>query len=61
MDSQMIGTPENAQAFLNSIGNALDAPVQSELEVMLARLKQDRPKPNRLKSGKPPTCKTYCD
>jgi len=43
MDSQMIGTPENAQAFLDSIGNALDAPVQSELEVMLARLKQDQP------------------
>ena len=43
MDSQMIGTPENAQAFLNSIGNALDAPVQSELDVMLARLRQDQP------------------
>ena len=43
MDSQMIGTPENAQAFLDSIGNALDAPVQSELEVMLARLQKDQP------------------
>jgi thimet oligopeptidase len=43
MDSQMIGSPDNAQNFLNSIGNALEKPVQDELAVMLARLQKDQP------------------
>ena len=43
MDSQMIGSPVNAQDFLNSIGDALDTPVQDELAIMLARLQEDQP------------------
>lgn len=43
MDSKMIGTPEKAQAFLNSVGDALDGPVQKELDVLLNRLQQDQP------------------
>ena len=43
MDSQMIGSPDKAQAFLNSIGEALEGPVRDELAVMLARLKKDEP------------------
>jgi len=43
MDSQMIGSPVNAQDFLNSIGDALDTPVQNELAIMLARLQEDQP------------------
>ena len=43
MDSQMIGSPVKAQAFLDSVGNALETPVQDELATMLARLRQDQP------------------
>ena len=43
MDSQMIESPQNAQAFLDSIGEALKVPVQEELAVMLSRLQQDQP------------------
>ncbi len=43
MDSQMIGSPVNAQDFLNSIGDALETPVQDELAIMLARLQEDQP------------------
>ena len=43
MDSQMIGSPVNAQDFLNSIGDALETPVKDELAIMLARLQEDQP------------------
>ena len=43
MDSQMIGSPVNAQDFLNSFSDALDTPVQDELAIMLARLQEDQP------------------
>ena len=33
MSSQMIGSPEKAQSFLDSVGGALDKPVQEELDV----------------------------
>ena len=39
----MIGSPVNAQDFLNSIGDALDTPVEDELAIMLARLQEDQP------------------
>ena len=43
MDSQMIESPQNAQAFLDSIGDALKVPVEEELAVMLSRLQEDQP------------------
>ena len=43
MDSQMIESPQNAQAFLDSIGDALKVPVKKELAVMLSRLQEDQP------------------
>jgi thimet oligopeptidase len=43
MDSQMIESPQNAQAFLDSIGDALKVPVKDELAVMLSRLQEDQP------------------
>ena len=43
MDSQMIESPQNAQAFLDSIGDALKVPVKEELAVMLSRLQEDQP------------------
>jgi thimet oligopeptidase len=43
IDSQMIGSPVNAQDFLSSIGDALETPVQDELAIMLARLQEDQP------------------
>lgn len=43
MDSQMIESPQNAQAFLDSIGDALKVPVKNELAVMLSRLQEDQP------------------
>ena len=42
MDSQMIGSPVNAQDFPNS-SDALETPVQDELAIMLARLQEDQP------------------
>jgi thimet oligopeptidase len=43
MSSQMIESPEKAQSFLDSVGGALDKPVQEELEVFLSRLQEDDP------------------
>ncbi len=43
MANQMIGSPANAQTFLDSISEALETPVKRELAVMLARLREDYP------------------
>jgi len=43
MDDKMIGTPEQAQAFLSRVGGALKEPVQKELDVLLKRLQKINP------------------
>lgn len=43
MDDKMIGSPENAQAFLTRVGEALKAPVEKELAVLLKRLQKIDP------------------
>ena len=43
MDDKMIGTPENADAFLTTVGEALAGPVEKELSVLLARLQKIDP------------------
>ena len=43
MDDKMIGTPENAQAFLTKVGEALKQPVEKELNVLLTRLQEINP------------------
>ncbi len=43
MSDQMIGSPENAHAFLDAINNALKAPVAREKAQRLARLKKINP------------------
>ncbi|XOV79782.1 MAG: M3 family metallopeptidase [Aestuariibacter sp.] len=43
MDDRMMGHPDNAQAFLNRIGAALQEPVEKELEIMLKRLHEIDP------------------
>lgn len=44
MSDKMIGSPENAQTFLTSIGEALKEPVEKELAVLLARQQKIDPK-----------------
>lgn len=43
MDDKMIATPENAQAFLNRVGGALQEPVEKELAMLLKRLQKINP------------------
>ncbi len=43
MDDKMIGTPENADRFLTTVGMALKGPVEKELQLLLARLKEIDP------------------
>jgi len=43
MDDKMIGTPENADRFLTTVGEALDGPIDKEVDILLARLKKIDP------------------
>lgn len=43
MDDKMIGTPENADRFLTTVGEALDGPIDKEMDILLARLKKVDP------------------
>ncbi|MCC2617075.1 Zn-dependent oligopeptidase [Aestuariibacter halophilus] len=43
MADKMIGNPDNAQAFLAKVGEALDEPVKRELAILLERLKAIEP------------------
>lgn len=43
MDNKMIGSADNAQAFLTTIGSALKQPVEKELAVLLKRLQKIDP------------------
>lgn len=43
MDDKMIGSPQQADAFLTTVGVALNGPVEKELAVLLKRLKQIDP------------------
>ncbi|BDX08459.1 M3 family metallopeptidase [Planctobacterium marinum] len=43
MDDKMIASPENAQAFLTRVGEALKGPVEKELDVLLERLQEINP------------------
>lgn len=43
MDDKMIGSPENADRFLTTIGEALDGPVDKEVNVLLQRLQKIDP------------------
>lgn len=48
MDNKMIGTPAQAQAFLDRIGAALQGPVERELAMMLTRLQKIDPDAERV-------------
>lgn len=43
MDDKMIGTPENADRFLTTVGEALNGPIDKEMDILLARLKKIDP------------------
>lgn len=43
MDDKMIGSPEQAQLFLNTVGEALKSPVEKELNQLLKRLQKIDP------------------
>lgn len=43
MDDKMIGSPENADRFLTTVGEALDGPIEKEVNILLARLKKIDP------------------
>jgi thimet oligopeptidase len=50
MNDKMIGSADNAQAFLNTIGAALKEPVAKELALLLARQQQIDPKSQQVKA-----------
>ncbi|GAA0854835.1 M3 family metallopeptidase [Aliiglaciecola litoralis] len=50
MDDKMIGSPENADAFLTKVGLALAEPVKKELDILLARLKKIDPQATQVQT-----------
>ena len=48
MDGLMIGTPENAQRFIDEIGDAVREPARNDMGILLARLQEINPQATRV-------------
>ncbi|GAB5452839.1 MAG: M3 family metallopeptidase [Halioglobus sp.] len=48
MDGLMVGSPQNAQAFLEEVGSAVKRPSANDMDILLARLKQIDPEADKV-------------